>query len=393
MNPKAYCRPAAAALLLMGAAISLVSASAMAAEADDSFSIKGSHGTTLHAAPVARFDEPWAIELLPDAAMLVTEKGGALWHVGADGTKKRVAGVPKVAYGGQGGLGDIVLDPAFADNHRVYLSHIATSSSGDTRGAVVIRARLVADDNGWRLTDRRELWRQQPFVAGTRHFSHRLAIGPSGSDQAGYLFITSGERQKQTPAQAMDTNLGKIVRLKTDGSIPANNPFVAQGGVARQIWSLGHRNLLGIAFDPQGQLWAQEMGPRHGDELNRIRRGANYGWPVVSEGRHYSGQKIPAHATRPEFQAPAVAWVPAISPAGLAFYEGDHFSGWQGNALLGGLSSRSLVRVRFDDDTAHEAERYGWGKRVRDVAVADDGTLWLLEDGDGRLLHLTPASS
>ena len=208
------------------------------------------------------------------------------------------------------------------------------------------------------------------------------------------MWISSSERQKFDPAQDMKTNLGKIIRLNDDGSVPADNPFARQGGVAAQVWSLGHRNALGLAFDAQGRLWEHEMGPKGGDELNLIERGRNYGYPLVSNGDHYDGRVIPDHDTRPEFAAPTISWNPVISPAGLVFYSGDRFPQWKGDAFIGGLSSKSLVRIEFDGTQAREAARYDMGERIREVEQGPDGSLWLLEDGNdgsgGRLLKLSP---
>jgi glucose/arabinose dehydrogenase len=194
----------------------------------------------------------------------------------------------------------------------------------------------------------------------------------------------------------MQSNLGKIVRLNEDGSVPKDNPFADKGGVAAQVWSLGHRNVLGIAFDAQGRLWAQEMGPRGGDELNLIERGANYGYPVVSNGDHYDGRTIPDHNTRPEFKAPLVTWNPVISPAGLMFYSGRQFPQWQGSAFIGGLSSQAIIRVAIEGNRAREAERFPMGQRIREIEQGPDGALWVLEDerggSGGRLLKLTPKS-
>jgi glucose/arabinose dehydrogenase len=187
------------------------------------------------------------------------------------------------------------------------------------------------------------------------------------------------------------TNLGKIVRLNDDGSVPADNPFAERGGVAAQVWSLGHRNPLGLAFDAQGRLWEHEMGPRHGDELNLIERGRNYGYPIVSNGDHYDGRSIPDHDTRPEFAAPKAYWVPAISPAGLIIYSGAKCPAWRGSALLGGLSSTALVRVQLDGETAREVERWDMNQRIREIEQGPDGDVWILEDGNGgRLLRLSP---
>ncbi|TKR29563.1 PQQ-dependent sugar dehydrogenase [Luteimonas gilva] len=337
---------------------------------------------------VAKFDEPWAMTFLPDGRLLVTEKEGKLKVL--DVASKRigeVSGVPAVDYGGQGGLGDIVLHPKFAENGIVYLSY-AERGDGDTRGGAVARAKLALDGNGGgALSDLKVIWRQVPKVSGRGHYGHRIAF-----DEDGMLWISSSERQKFDPAQDMKSNLGKIVRLNDDGSVPTDNPFADQGGVTAQIWSLGHRNALGLAFDAQGRLWEHEMGPAGGDELNLIERGSNYGYPIVSNGNHYDGRDIPDHDTRPEFNAPEAFWNPVISPAGFIIYSGKQFPGWQGDGFIGGLSSQSLIRIEFDGVKAREAARYDMGHRIREVEQGPDGAIWLLEDGGGaRLLKLTPA--
>jgi aldose sugar dehydrogenase len=337
------------------------------------------------ATAMATFDRPWAMTFLPDGRLLVTEKKGALKLHTLGGKTGDIRGVPKVAYGGQGGLGDVVLHPKFNDNQLVYLSYAEGGPDGK-RGAAVARATLKLDDKGGgTLANAEVVWRQVPKVDGDGHYGHRIAFGPDG-----HLWITSGERQKFDPAQDMQSNLGKIVRLNDDGSVPADNPFAAQGGVSAQIWSLGHRNPLGLAFDAQGRLWNQEMGPRGGDEVNLVQRGANYGYPIVSNGDHYNGKPIPDHVTRSEFKAPAITWNPVISPAGFVIYSGSEFPQWRGNGFIGGLSSESLVRIEFDGETVREAERFAMGKRIREVEQGPEGALWLLEDGsDGRLLKLT----
>jgi glucose/arabinose dehydrogenase len=341
---------------------------------------------------VARFAEPWAMTFLPDGRLLVTERGGKLWIQDlAKGTRGEVEGVPAVVHAGQGGLGDVVLHPRFAGNGWIYLSY-AEAGDGDTAGGAVARAKLVTDaGGGGNLEGLQVIWRQQPKVTGRGHYGHRLAF-----DRDGLLWITSSERQKFDPAQDMSGNLGKLVRLRDDGSVPDGNPFADKGGVAAQAWSLGHRNMLGIAFDGDGQLWVHEMGPKGGDELNLIQKGANYGYPIVSNGDHYDGKPIPDHDTRPEFTAPVVTWTPVISPAGFVIYRGQRYPGWNGSGLIGGLSSQSLVRVAFDGNRAHEAERYDMGTRIREVEQGPDGTIWLLEDGargaQGRLYRLDPRS-
>lgn len=352
--------------------------------ADDSGTIPVPTGFTPE--PIATFDEPWAMTFLGDGRLLVTEKGGALRLMAPDGSKGTITGVPEVAYGGQGGFGDVILHPDFDDNALVYLSW-AEAGDGDTRGAAVGRATLALDDQGGgALQDLEVIWRQTPKVTGSGHYGHRLAFGPDG-----HLFITSGERMKFDPAQDMSANLGKILRLNDDGSLPGDNPFQDQGEVARQVWTLGHRNALGLDFDAEGRLWIHEMGPRDGDELNLIERGENYGWPIVSNGVHYDGTPIPDHDTRPEFAAPVVTWTPVISPAGFVIHSGEVFPQWRGHGFIGGLSSKALIRVELDGDQAREAERWDMGERIREVEEGPEGHLYLLEDGDGgRLLKLAP---
>lgn len=334
--------------------------------------------------PVAAFEEPWALAFLPDGRMLVTEKKGRLLIVSADGkTRMAVAGVPAVSYGGQGGLGDVAIGP---EGH-VYLSW-AEDGKGDLRGAAVGRGRLVESGGTARLDGFEVIWRQEPKVSGRGHYGHRILFSPDGQ----YMYLSSGERQKFTPAQDMDQNLGKIVRLTPTGMIPSDNPFYDQGRVRAQIWSYGHRNPLGIAFDGAGRLWDVEMGPEGGDELNLVRRGVNFGWPLVSNGDHYDGRTIPDHPTRPDLAAPAISWTPVISPSSLLFYSGALFPAWKGSAFIGGLSSEALVRVTFDGDKAREAERFPMNARIREVEQGPDGALWLLEDGSGgRLLRLSPS--
>ncbi len=348
--------------------------------------------------PVAQFDEPWALAFMPDGRMLITEKKGNMYVVAQDGTRSRaINGMPDVAYGGQGGLGDVAVHPDFANNGLVYISY-AESGFGDTRGAAVARAVLNSPDNRPYLSDFEIVWRQYPKLVGRGHYAHRILF-----DDEGYLYISSGDRQKFTPAQDMQSNVGKIVRLNDDGSIPDDNPFVDyfsddpfvdDEGVYPQIWSLGHRNPLGIAFDLEGQLWDIEMGPAGGDELNRVERGANYGYPIVSNGEHYDGRPIPDHDTRPEFNAPAAWWTPVVSPGDLMVYKGDLFGDWRGDALIAGLSSQAIVRVSLDGSSAREVERYNMGRRIRSVNEGPAGALWVLEDTrggrGGRLLKLTP---
>lgn len=347
---------------------------------------------------VTRFDEPWSMAFLPDGRILVVEKKGTLGVVGQDGQSfGSIRGVPDVDYGGQGGLGDVVLHPEFEENGLVYLSY-AEGGVGGTRGAAVARGVLTLTGRGGTLSDVEVVWRQYPKMVGLGHYGHRITF-----DDDGYLWISSGDRQKFTPSQDMQSNAGKIVRLHDDGSIPGDNPFVDyysvdafvdDEGVYPEIWSLGHRNPLGIGFDLDGQLWVIEMGPRGGDELNLIKRGANYGYPVVSNGEHYDGRDIPDHDTRPEFNKPAIWWTPVISPGHLMVYSGEAFPEWHGNLFVAGLSSRAIIRIEIDGDSATEAERFPMSSRIRSVVEGPEGALWVLEDetrgGTGRLLKLTP---
>lgn len=337
---------------------------------------------------VASFVQPWAMAFLPDGRLLVTEKRGQLRILGTDGKIHTVAGTPKVAYGGQGGLGDVVLHPDFAKNGFVYLSW-AEAGTGNSKGAAVGRGKLVVDAaGGGRIEGLQVIWRQNPKVGGSGHFSHRMAFSPDGS-----LFLTSGDRQKFTPAQDFDKNLGKVIRLTDSGAVPADNPFRDRGGIAAQFWTIGNRNLLGLAFDDKGRLWEVEMGPKGGDEVNLIERGRNYGWPVVSNGDNYDGSTIPDHPTRPEYAAPKVWWNPSISPSSLMIYSGTLFPQWRGSAFIGALSGKALIRVALDGAAARKADQWDMGARIREVEQGPDGAIWLLEDGeDGNLLKLTPSS-
>lgn len=346
---------------------------------------------------ITRFDEPWSMAFLPDGRMLVTEKKGRLLIVSQQGEKSLVGGAPDVDYGGQGGLGDVALHPDFANNKLVYLSY-AEAGVGGVRGAAVARGTLVEEGRRAQLQNLQVIWRQYPKVLGYGHYGHRILF-----DNDKYLWISSGDRQKFTPAQDMQSSMGKVLRLHDDGSVPKDNPFVnyrqenpfVDGeAIYQQIWSLGHRNPLGMAFDLNGKLWVIEMGPAGGDELNLIKRAANYGYPEVSNGKHYDGRPIPDHDTEPQFAAPAISWTPVISPADMIVYRGNLFADWRGDALVAGLTSQGIVHIKFDGERATEAARYAMGARIRKVTEGPDGALWVLEDeraqSEGRLLKLTP---
>ncbi|HEX8388088.1 MAG TPA: PQQ-dependent sugar dehydrogenase [Sphingomonas sp.] len=340
--------------------------------------------------PVADFDAPWAMTFLPDGRMLVTEKAGQLMLVSADAKQRAaVAGVPAVDSAGQGGLMDVVLAPDFARSGAVYLS--ASQAGPGGKGVVLMRGRLVEEGGRARLDEVRTIFSATPFVEGNGHYSGRIAFSPDGR----HLFFTNGERQKFDPAQDPKATLGKVLRLNLDGTPAAGNPLAAKG-FHPAVWSYGHRNLLGIAFDAQGNLWEQEMGPKGGDEVNLILPGRNYGYPLVSDGDHYDGRPIPDHATRPDLEKYKVNWTPVISPGGLMIYSGAMFPQWRGDAFIGGLSSKALVRVDLDGTNAAKGGQWDMGARIREVEQGPDGAIYVLEDGgrdgsQGRLLRLTPA--
>lgn len=341
---------------------------------------------------IAKFDEPWALAVDQGSGVVfVTEKRGHIKFVRPDGTIGTVSGVPAVSYGGQGGLGDIVFAPVqprtLLDRRTVYLSWVE-AGEGNTRGAAVGRAELVCQQTAsCALEQLHVIWRQVPKGTSRGHFSHRIAFAPDGRS----LFITSGERQLKQPAQDLTVNLGKIVHLQLDGTPAPGNPFAGKGGVSSEIWSLGHRNILGLKFDAQGRLWGLEHGPGGGDELNLIDRGKNYGWPIVCEGPDYDGSVFPSHASRPEFAAPAKSWFPVIAPGDFIFYHGSMFPEWRGQALIAALGAQGIVRVAIQGTTAREIERYDMQQRIRSIAERPDGALLVLEDGaGGRLLQLSP---
>lgn len=341
--------------------------------------------------PLARYRNPWAASFLGRSGYLaITERTGRLVLRSASGRQLSVSGLPRVATAGQGGLGDVLAHPGYngTTNRTIYLSW-AEPGTGGRSGAAVGRATLVIAPKAAsaRLSGLQVIWRQYPKTTGSGHFSHRLAIDPSRR----YLFVSSGERQKMTPAQDLRVTLGKIVRLSLSGRAAPGNPFASRGGVSAQIWSYGHRNPLGLAFDGQGRLWSSEMGPKGGDELNLIARGGNYGWPRASNGSHYDGRPIPDHRAGDGFVAPKAWWNPSISPGGLMIYSGTRFPAWRGDAFLPALSGQGLARVDLQGTTARKANFWAMGTRIREVEQGPDGYIYLLEDGPtGRLLRLTP---
>lgn len=334
---------------------------------------------------VARFDLPWAIAMIDADRLIVTTKPGKMFlvdHRGGDPVE--VLGVPKVEHAGQNGLLDVALAPDFAQSRRIYFSYVEPGEGGSS--LALARATLAEQQSAARLDGTEVIWRQMPKDKGGQP-GGIIAFSPDGKS----LFLTSGDRMRPETAQNPDLALGKVLRLTLDGKPAPGNPEAAAGGVRAETWTTGHRNPYGLAFAPDGRLWLDEMGPKGGDELNLIEPGVNYGWPEVSYGDNYNGTPIPKPPTRPEFREPALYWTPVIAPAGLAFYEGDLFPVWKGSALIGGLKTQSLSRVTIHGDSAHEDERFTMEGRIRDVAVAPDGAVWVIEDKNpGRLLRLSP---
>lgn len=330
---------------------------------------------------ISKLDHPWGLAFLPDGRMLVTERAGRLRIVADRSLSPPLKGVPRVFASGQGGLLDVALDPNFASNRLVYISYAEPGRGGAS--TAVARGRLGEDG----LTGVEVIFRQQPKVSDNKHFGGRLVFARDGT-----LFITTGERFQFDPAQDLSNHLGKIIRINPDGSVPKDNPFVGRKDAKPEIWSYGHRNSQGAALHPQtGALWENEHGPRGGDEINIPEASKNYGWPLVSWGNHYNGQPIPKPDTRPDLAGAIYQWTPVIAVSGMAFYTGDLFPAWRGNALVGGLVSRGIVRLTLDGRKVTGEERIGLGVRVRDVRQGPDGAVYVLTDeDDGKILRLTP---
>jgi glucose/arabinose dehydrogenase len=328
---------------------------------------------------------PWGLAILPDGRMLVTERSGTLRLASKDGKlSPPLSGVPKVVAMGQGGLLDVAIDPDFKSNNLVYLTY---SEPGEG-GASTAVARGKLGESG--LDGVEVIFRQEPKVQGGNHFGSRLAFSPDGK-----LFVTLGERFTFAPAQDLTNDLGKIVRINPDGSVPKDNPFVGRTDARPEIWSYGHRNPQGAAIHPEtGKLWETEFGPRGGDELNIPQAGANYGWPVVSWGNHYTGEDIPDPPTHPEFADAIYHWNPVISPSGITFYTANAIPAWKGNLLIAGLSEQAIVRLTLDGEKVVGEERIPMGARIRDVAQGPDGAVYALTDeGNGEILRLTLENS
>lgn len=336
---------------------------------------------------------PWAIDFLPDGRMIVTERGGKMRLVTqAGGVGEPLKGLPDVDAGGQGGLLDVAVHPDFAENRLIYWSFSEAGTGGNS--TAVARGRLSEDATT--LEEVRVIFSQKPKLKSSAHFGSRLVF-----DGNGHLFVTLGERfNAKTRGQAQDlgSDLGKIVRLNEDGTVPPDNPFVNKAGALPEIWSYGHRNPQGAAINPAtGELWEIEHGPLGGDEINLPLPGKNYGWPVVSFGKNYDGTPVGSGKSKmPGMEQPIYQWTPVISPSGMAFYTGDLFPQWKGSLFVGGLTAQALVRLELDGAKVTHEERLlrELGVRIRDVAQGPDGTLYVITDEeDGMILKLSPAKS
>lgn len=326
-------------------------------------------------------NHPWGMTFLPDGRLLVTERSGTLRILKKDSSLTApLKGTPEVFAKGQGGMLDVVLDPDFEQNKMIYLSY-AEPGDNNTAGTALGRGKFENDQ----IQDFEVIFRMEPKVEGPNHFGGRIVF--IDDDQ---LYFTLAERFKFDPAQDLSNHLGSIVRLNSDGTIPQDNPFMTDENAKDAIWSYGHRNIESAAIDPAtGIFWVAEMGPMGGDELNLPKAGKNYGWPVVSWGDNYDGSKIPDPTTRPEFADAVITWTPTISPSGMIFYTGEHFPEWQGDMLIGGLTSTGLVRVKTDGESAREVERIPLNLRIRDVEQAPDGSIYVLTDEEnGKILRL-----
>ena len=331
---------------------------------------------------------PWALAFLPEGRLLVTERPGRMRIVARDGKlSEPLEGVPTVAAVGQGGLMDVVLAPDFAETRTIYFTFAEPREA--LNGTSVARARLVEEGGKARLADVTVIFRQEPAIGGGFHFGSRIAIARDGM-----LFVTLGERYQRDRAQELSTHLGKVVRIRPDGTVPPDNPFVGRQGARAEIWSYGHRNPQSAAIHPvTGKLWIVEHGPRGGDEVNIPEAGKNYGWPVIGYGVDYSGAKIHTGTHKEGMEQPIFHWDPSIAPSGMAFYTSDAFPGWRGSLFVGALARASLVRLELDSEKVVREERLldASAMRIRDVRMAADGTLYLLTDArDGKVLRLVP---
>lgn len=341
-------------------------------------------GTEVRLEQVANnLSEPWAVDFLPGGGFLVTERRGRLWHYGPDGTRQAVNNVPDVATVGQGGLLDVMVPRDFAESRQVFLSY-ARAQEGGGQGTALAVGRLSGD--GTQLEGLSRLFQMAPGNSGGQHFGSRIVEGPDG-----FLYMTLGERGDRPAAQDLSRHNGSVIRIARDGRIPQSNPFTGREGAQPEIWSYGHRNPQGAAMDPQGRIWVNEHGARGGDEVNLIEKGANYGWPVISYGTHYSGAEIGEGTSKPGMKQPVSFWDPSIAPSGMTFYTGDLFPEWQGDAFVGSLKFDYLARLSGDPLSEVAQLETSETARVRDVAEAPDGSIWFISEDRGAIFRIVPA--
>ncbi len=329
---------------------------------------------------VSGLDEPWGIDQLPDGALIITEKDGRLllW---SEGSTREVTGAPQVVDRGQGGLLDVTVARDFARSRTIFLSYSKRQTGG--AGTALAAAELSVD--GRRLENLRDLFVMAPGSSGGRHFGSRVVEAPDGT-----LFMTIGDRGDRPAAQDRSNHIGTIIRVNRDGSVPSDNPFVGGFDMQPEIWSYGHRNPQGAGLDGQGRLWTAEHGARGGDEVNLIRKGANYGWPVISYGRHYSGGKIGEGTTKEGMEQPASYWDPSIAPSGLLVYQGEMFPEWRGDMFVGSLKDDYIARLEISGETTREVSKISNDstERVRDLMEADDGSIWFISVGNGAVYRM-----
>ncbi len=332
---------------------------------------------------VTGLKDPWAVAPLPDGGVLVTQKSGQL-ILDRAGHKIKVAGVPKVAIGGQGGLLDVTLARDFHRSRELFLTY-AKPQKGGGSGTALSGARLSAD--GTRLEQVKLLFEMHPGSSGGRHFGSRVVEASDGK-----LFVTIGERGDRPAAQDPGNHNGTVIRINRDGSVPADNPFVGQPGVRPEIWSFGHRNPQGADLDAKGWLWLSEHGAKGGDELNRVTKGANFGWPVISYGRHYSGEKIGEGHAKPGMEQPAYYWDPSIAPSGLMVYSGKLINGWAGDIFVGSLKFDYISRLSGNPLREVEQIRTAQTDRVRDIVEGPNGMIWFISESQGTVYRMAPAN-
>lgn len=329
---------------------------------------------------------PWGFAFLPEGALLITERGGRLWHVGTDGARMAVAGVPEAHLQGQGGLLDVVTARDFAQTREIFLSLSVRQKGGS--GTAVYRGVLSQD--GSALTGLQRIFEMAAGSSGGRHFGSRIVEAKDGS-----LFVTVGERGDRPAAQDVARHEGSVVRIARDGAALRDNPFVGQAGAQPEIWSYGHRNPQGAALDAEGRLWVVEHGAKGGDEVNLIRKGANYGWPVISYGAHYSGAKIGEGSAKQGMEQPAFYWDPSIAPSGMMIYSGKLWPEWRGDIFVGSLKFDYISRLNgpVAGTVLREVEKLKGAstKRVRDVREGPNGGIWFLSEDKGALYRMTPA--